>query len=285
METFIKAIYPKKIIFHSQPNTLESRRFRSYLERNYSRKPEKVSSVRNSIKAADLQQKIFDKKFGQTEPKRVNARDRCSNLNWIRAKKPCGAKLVHSKPILQLDGEPLIKLEDEVPELQPEANDSKASINEDSIIPAEFNINNWDDTGSDIFNESDRESNSTSEADFIDLDEEDKNSSKTLELVLSESDSNKGSDEEEKELNRLVEYQDPRRKRDIKLKEKIYELFDNDDVYEEIHTPIANTQDFISSLGNSDFGVENEELDNSDLVKMMEDQKMNVENYDILLNQ
>ena len=284
METFIKAIYPKKIIFHSQPNTFESRQFRSYLQKKYSRKGEKPQFVRKSINTGDLQKRIIDKKIEKSERKRVNIKTHWIDPNWIRSKKPSGAKLIHSKPILQLEGEPPIEEDEDTIEINLDEED----LNKDEIKSpnqTELEEDKWENTGSNVSHETDRDGNCTSEEESISSHKEENHSSQTLELILSDSE-NKNSEKEDEEdkLDIPVEILPSQKRRENKLKQKIHELFDNDNI-EEPHTPIANTQDFMNSLEKSDSEFENEKLDNSDLIKMMEDQKINYDNYDLLLNQ
>ena len=57
METFVKAVFPKKLAFHSHPNTAQSKQFRTQLQQKYTR-----NYVRASVKESDLIKRLNYKK-------------------------------------------------------------------------------------------------------------------------------------------------------------------------------------------------------------------------------
>ena len=102
IEKFIKAIWPRKLSFHSQPNTDKSRAFRGYLDRMYTRGFE--DRKKTGIKQVDIHLRMVEKAKKEIFSKVHND---ISNIpvSWRRRKKfhpRTGAKLVRKEPWLVL---------------------------------------------------------------------------------------------------------------------------------------------------------------------------------------
>ncbi|CAI2367870.1 unnamed protein product [Moneuplotes crassus] len=114
LEQFMKAIFPKKITYHSHPDYTDSRRFRSYLTRTYTEEGQEVELSRlqpwrnsDTIKRPTRKyEKCMIDRFDEEVKMKMNKRAFIKQNPFMEKRRKrhnkSGAKLVHSQPILTL---------------------------------------------------------------------------------------------------------------------------------------------------------------------------------------
>ena len=114
LESFMKAIYPKRITYHSQPDILDSRKYRAYLTQNYTEEGKEIAisylspqSEKDKIKKPLKEYKnCIINRFDDSVKKKLNKREFYKQNPFMEKKRKrfskTGAKLVRDKPILSL---------------------------------------------------------------------------------------------------------------------------------------------------------------------------------------
>lgn len=113
LETFVKAVCPKRITYHSQPDHMESRKFRSYLTKEYTEEGVEISMAYlkpcKSEKSDKFQRKYENaiiNRFDEEVQSKMNKREFIKQNPFMEKKRKrfvkTGAKLMNEEPIMSL---------------------------------------------------------------------------------------------------------------------------------------------------------------------------------------
>lgn len=111
LEAFVKALCPKRITYHSQPDHIDSRKFRAYLAKTYTQEGQEISlgtlqPWKNSKGVERKYKNCFVNRFDEGVKKKLNTREFLKQNPFMEKKRKrfvkTGARLIRDEPILQL---------------------------------------------------------------------------------------------------------------------------------------------------------------------------------------
>lgn len=114
LELFMKAICPKRVTYHSHPDIIDSRKYRSYLAKTYTEEGREITlSMLQPWKTGDKVEKplreyknCFINRFDKNIKKKMNKREFYKQNPFMEKKRKryfkTGAKLIRDIPILSL---------------------------------------------------------------------------------------------------------------------------------------------------------------------------------------
>lgn len=118
LEMFVKAICPKRISYHSHPDYIESRKFRSYLTKTYTEEGVEVSMAylragQKDSKLGKQKERKYEKaiinRFDEKVQTKINKREFIKQNPFMQQRRKrfvkSGAKLMHDKPVMFLSDE------------------------------------------------------------------------------------------------------------------------------------------------------------------------------------